>query len=254
MSDIIRDYLRNVRKRLHHLGLREREIVLSEIEDHLNLEMQRLRSEDKELTPDEAALKATNAFGDPADIGIAHGAQGGVVNHTTGERLLDIAILSTQAAGRSVRGIFKWSGIAAASVLGAILLFAIVFVIFGEDTLGRLYDDAKESEAHELYSYSGIWSMTDPNTEMRTAAFDVREDMKRVEISFHILPFEPSGCARVRLLAPAGTVAYDSGTGCNKERQTLTISTPGTWQVEYTFLAFHGSLSAQGWYYERADS
>ncbi len=257
MSNIIRDYLNDVRRRLHHLGLRERESVLGEIEDHLGAEVARLRAADKELSADEAALKATNAFGDPSEIGVAYGAPGvpgGVVNQTTGERLLDVAILSTQAAGRGAKGLVKWTGIAAASIAGALLLFAIVFVIFGEETLNRLYDDAKEAQAHRLYSYSGAWSISNSNTDHFTIGFDVGPDMKQVEMWFTILPAEPSGCARIQLKAPDGTVAFDSGTGCNGIQQQILISQPGTWQLEHTYVAFHGIVSIHGYYYERAES
>ncbi len=259
---IIRDYLKHVRSRLQHLGLRQREQVLSEIQDHLELEVARLRREDSSLSADEAALKATNAFGDPGEIGVAYGAGGGVVNQTTGERLLDVAVLSGQAAGRGVRGVFKWTGITAASIVGVLLVLAVASLVLAEQLADTFQEDIRDAYAleleaipHPLYFYEDVWS-SDAHTDVRSDTFGVRADIK--EFHFEIL-LEPAGdvsdagCVKVRLLDPNGEAAYDSGNACNGDHRVFRLHEPGTWTVEYTFLAYAGQVQVEASYYEWAD-
>ena len=108
MSKILDDYLRDVRRNLSHLPVRERDAVMAEMRDHLVTEARRLRHGDSGLSDDEAMLQATQAFGEPEEIGVAHGPRGGVVRRSTGEHLLDVAILTSRAAGRGAKGVLKW--------------------------------------------------------------------------------------------------------------------------------------------------
>lgn len=258
MTRIIDDYLNDIRRRLSHLGLRERDAVLEEIRLHLESEVARLRSEDKRLSKDEGALQATNSFGDPEEIGVAYGAHGGVINRTTGEMLLEVALLTTRAAGRGLRGTLKWTGIVLAIILGISLILVLAGLVFADNVIDTFQDDIRQNTPHPLYDYDGVWLGTEnAHTETTMDSFQVRQGVREFTIDFRIQPLggpEPTGCAQITLTDPDGSVAYDSGTDCDADSRELTLNQQGTWQVRYTYVAFQGSVDVEAYYFEEVSS
>jgi hypothetical protein len=257
---IMSDYTRDIRKGLAHMDVRERDAVLKEIRVHLGEAVAQLQAEDPKLSPDEAAIKATYAFGNPRDIGVAYGGDNGigVINRTTGDRLLEVAIVTGRVAGtvavttgRGIKGVLKWAGISIAAILGITVVLLLGTLVFAGGVIDTFQDDIRENTPRPLYQYSGSWGVTEPHTETRTDSFQIREGVRDFIIEFNIRPDDGGGCTRITLTAEGSTTpAYDSGTGCGETSQTLTLSDKGTWTIQYTYVAYVGSVSVGAYYFE----
>lgn len=250
MSRIIDEYLREVRSRLNHLPIRERDAVLEEIGQHLKAETKRLRREEPNLSADEAQLRATHAFGDPDELGVAYGARGGVVNRTTGALLLDVAVLSSRAAGRGMKSTLKWTGIIAASILGLALILLVVGLTFTGTMIHTFQDDIRENIPRPLYNYQNSWGPA-PHTATESDTFELREGTREFIFTAQLRPATDGiGCARVVLTAPSGSTAYDSGLSCDPVDRSLTLNQKGVWTVEYTYAGYTGSVEVRAVYFE----
>jgi hypothetical protein len=247
---IMDDYLNQIRKQLRHLELSERDQVLAEVRGHLTDEVARLRKADKSLSRDEAELKATHAFGEPEELGVAYGPRGGVIRKRTGERLLEVAVLTGRAAGRGVKGTLKWTGIAAAVLLGAGLIVFISLLFFASDIAETFQDDIRESIPREVYSYSGSWAVPNSNNGVVTDSFQIGEHVK--EFEFHASTTPETGCLAIQLQSPSGQVMDINGNGCQPTDRDTTYTESGTWQIRYTFIAYTGSVSVDAYAYEKA--
>lgn len=262
MNKVLEDYLNELRTRMAAMPLRERETVLEEIEQHLRDKAAALCESDDLLSEDEAFLQATQEFGDADEIGIDYGPDGGVVRQSTGERLLDVAILTGRGIGRGVgtvamgaggvvRGFLKWVGIMTVALLGAIVILGAVGLLVAPEILGIFEDDiaALREDAMEsgeswrgLYNHRSAWD--EPTNRSWTETFQVPTDTDYVQITLHVHATD-SGCGAIRLIAPDGSTAYDSGTVCDETQTTLTQTTHGTWRVEYEAMALAGHLEAR---------
>lgn len=240
MSKILEDYLRDVRRHLKQLPIRERDAVLAEIRDHLQSEARRLCAADKRLSGDEAMLQATNAFGDPQELGIAYGPQGGVVRRSTGEQLLDVAVLTSRAAGRGVKGVLKWTGIAAAVLLGAALIALIATLVFAGEIINTFEDDIREAVPHPIYHFSDDRELTDPRSGVTQESFQVADDFR--EFKFFLETDPEAGCVQVQLTSPSGEANDVTAGSCDAVSRSTTYTEHGTWTVRYLFAAYAGSI------------
>lgn len=247
MNRIVRKYLNDVKKRLNHLGLREREAVLDEIADHLEAEMARLRKADKGLSADEAALQATHAFGDPSDIGVAHGAGGGVVNQSTGERLLDVAILTTAATGRGIVGIFKWTGIIIGTVFLTLLLTGAFVLLVFEDTIKDGIDSATEIRFRETADFQQGYGT--PSTASLTFNIEILPETRENDLTIQWVQGGTAGqvgCVVVTITDPSGDVHHNSQ-NCETFQQEWSFAAVGTYDVDVQLLAGSGILTVRGY-------
>lgn len=255
MSKIIDAYLRDVRSKLNHLPIRERDAVLEEIGQHLKTETKRLRQEQPTLSADEADLQATHAFGDPDELGVAYGAGGGVVNRTSGELLLDVAVLSSRAAGRGVKTTLKWTGIICGGILAIALVLLVIGLAFTGTMIHTFQDDIRENIPRPLYDYHNSWDAMEPHTATESDTFALREGTREFIFSVQIRPDTTAefGCARVVLTAPDDSTAYDSGVDCDPVDRSLTLNQEGTWSVEYIYVAYSGSVDVSAIYFEQVE-
>src|SRR5690242_8981585 len=113
---ILSDYLLSLRGQLKNLPARRRDEVLREVEAHTEAHVAELARDEPKLSADERYLRATAAFGDPAEIGFRDEAGGVLVKTSTGDVLLRMAVLTGRAAavtgkaaGRGARSLLKWT-------------------------------------------------------------------------------------------------------------------------------------------------
>lgn len=247
---IIDDYLRQIRKRLSHLPLGEQEAVLTEIRDHLETEAAALRRADRTLSRDEAALRATHAFGAPEEIGVAYGAQTTVVHRTTGEVLLRVAAATGRAAGRGAKGVVKWTLISVLVLLGIGTIIAVAALFFVGDLADTFQDDIREAVPRPVYHYEGHWDVTDPQVNSHADTFQLGSRAKEIRIGFATSP--EAGCLAIQLVSPSNQVTDINGNGCSATDKMLTITEQGTWTVRYTFAAYSGSVDVEAHAFETA--
>lgn len=262
MSHRIDDYLNDLRKNLGHMDHEERDAVLAEVADHLRQESERLQAANPTWSENQAAMNAIESFGPADEIGIAYGGSQdpvGVINQVTGERLLEVAQVTGRVAGkvavvggRGLKGLLKFAGIAALVIIGAATVLAVAGLFFAGTVATVFQDDIREAVPRPLYGYSASWYSPDTETRTFTESFDVREGMKEFWIDMDI--HGDAGCAQIRLMDGDGDVRYDSGQVCGDRSGSgqRTFSEKGTWQVEYTFVAFAGHVDVEAMYFEEA--
>ncbi|HET6399354.1 MAG TPA: permease prefix domain 1-containing protein [Candidatus Thermoplasmatota archaeon] len=248
MNRILSRYLDEIRMNLAGLGLREREDVLAEIAAHLEQAAAAHRGQQPGLSDDEAYLRATSDFGEPREIGIRHGPSGGVVRRSTGEVLIDVAVLSgrglgrgARAAGRGARAVLKWTAITAASLVAVAVVVALVVLVTFREPITAGIEEAAGSRT--VYAYNHMWPLSDPQAQVETDSFDVRAGMR---LEFQVQTEPTTGCAAIQLIAPDGSVAYQNGSGCSGVDVTRQLTQSGTYQVRYAYVAFSGAVRAHG--------
>lgn len=251
-NPILDDYLDAVKRQLRHLPLREQRQVLAEIRAHLDEDIAHRQKEDKNLSRDEATLQATHDFGDPKDLGVAHGAQGGVVRKSTGEVLLHVAVLTGRGVARTVRTTVKWTGIVLLVILGLATALAIAGAFVASDLLKEYKDEIVESVPRPIYSYQATYDLEHVQATTRSDSFQVSSDARGFDLVIDILP--EGGCLAMRVLAPDGTTAFDNGQGCSATNQGLHFSDPGRWTISYTFVTFTGSVDVEAYEYLEANA
>lgn len=244
MNPILRKYLDQVRRNLSGIGLAEREDVLGEIRAHLEQAAADERSRNPDLSEDEAFLRATSGFGEAKEIGIRHGPQGGIVDRTTGEVLLDVAVLTgrgigrtARAAGRGVRSVLKWGAIATA----ALMIIAVIVVVAYREPITENIEQQRDTR--RVYEYQRSWGDQDLQTKVETDSFDVRPG--RV-VDFTVSVQALRGCGGIQVTGPDGAILYQNGQGCDATSVTRTWSQTGTYEVRYTYVAFAGIVSLHG--------
>lgn len=255
-NKIIDQYLKQIRRRISHLPIRKRDAVLQEIKDHLEEETRLLRKEDKQLSKDEAALQATNKFGDPDEISVAYGPDGGVVKRGTGEVLLDVAVLTSRGVGNVLKGTLKWTGIVALIILATALVVSGGILWLFQDTINDTVDTATNTRVRTLVEHDEQYEVA---ASMFTDSFEItnRTVQSRLSLSAGPTPDENAGCLQVSITAPDGSSLYDSGQVCLQDglQKSWSPVNPGTYQVRVQFTGWSGELSIDGWAEERfADS
>lgn len=248
---ILDDYLDAVKLQLRHLPLREQRQVLAEIRAHLDEDIAQRQEADKSLSRDEAALQATHDFGDPQDLGVAHGAQGGVVRKSTGEVLLHVAVLTGRGVARTLRTTIKWTGIVLLVLLALTTALAIAGVFVASDLLKEYKDELVEAVPRPIYSYEATYDLERVQATTRSDSFQVSNDARGFDLGITIQP--ENGCLAVQVLAPDGSTAFDNGQGCTATHQGLHFSDPGRWTIRYTFVAFTGSVDVEAYEYLEAN-
>jgi uncharacterized membrane protein len=240
---ILDDYLAAVRRQLGSLPRAQRDEVLRDIRSHLGEKVRELRQADSRLSADEAMLQATHDFGDPADLGVAYGASGGVVRKSTGEVLLRVAALTGKAAG----GVLKWIVIAILVLVALAVVAGIAVLFVAGGVLVAYQDEIASSVPRPIYGYSEEWDLASSQAAMRTDAFQVSTDATGFDLLVDIRP--EAGCLPLIVFAPDGTQAYSNGQGCQDTGQHLHFSQQGTWRIQYTFVAFSGSVDVAAFEY-----
>lgn len=251
-NPILDDYLDAVKRQLRHLPLREQRQVLAEIRAHLDEDIAHRQKQDKALSRDEATLQATHDFGDPKDLGVAHGAQGGVVRKSTGEVLLHVAVLTGRGVARTVRTTLKWVGITVLVLLTLGTAVAIAAAFIASDLLKEYKDDIVEAVPRPIYHSSGTWALEDAQTTTRTDSFQVSSNARGFDLDIDVRP--ESGCLKIVITDPSGGIVYDSGTGCDTYGPHLHFSQKGTWSIQYTFVAFVGEMQVEAYEYLEANT
>jgi hypothetical protein len=250
-NHLLDDYLDDVKDQLKHLPATERSQVLRDVKDHLNQEIAALRKSNKGLSLDEATIKATHDFGDPRDLGVAYGSQGGVIRKSTGEVLLRVAVLASRGVARTVRTTVKWTGIVLLVLLALTVAVGITAAFIGADLLKEYKDEIATSVPRPIYGYSESWTLPDLQTTVRMDSFQVSTDARGFDLFFDLRP--ETGCLGVVVTNPSGTVAYQNGEGCDATSRQLHFAQQGTWSIQYTFAAFTGTAEAEAYeYLERA--
>ena len=237
MNHIVEDYLLELRTRLSSIPLKDRDGVLAEVRAHLAANMEDHRRSDPSLSDDELALAATTAFGDPDEIAVAFGPQGGLVRKETGEVLVPAATVSGRA-GRKGRRKMKWAIIA-----GAILLIgALAASLTGLYFTGVKLAQEVGSDSAKVYYYIQSIPASSPQTVRDPDSFDVPVNSREFRITFGTSP--QTGCLGIELTSPSGVATSVNGDGCLPYQDTLVFTETGTWKVQYTYVAFSGSVTA----------
>lgn len=251
MANHIRDdYLDDLTFQLKHLPDKERRAVLAEVKAHLAQETAALRKSNPALSEDEAWLQATHAFGEPRDIGVSYGSNGsagGVVRKSTGELVLQVAVLTGRGVARTVGTTVKWILIILGIVLATVLGIAVVLLIVAGGVLIAYEDEISASVPRPIYGYQAAWPLTDPQASTRTDSFQVSTDATGMDLLLEIAP--QTGCLAVQVYAPDNAVAYSNGQGCDDTSQQLHFAQQGSWRIVYTFAAFTGSVDISGYEY-----
>lgn len=245
---ILDDYLAAVQRQLGFLPRRQRAEVLRDVRSHLEEKVRELRQADSRLSADEATLQATHDFGEPADLGVAYGASGGVVRKSTGEVLLRVAALTGKAAG----GVLKWTLIAVLVVLGLAVAVGIAVLFVAGGVLVAYQDEIAASVPRPIYTYSAEWAAPEFQAATRTDAFQVSTDATGFDLLIGV--GQENGCLALTVTAPDGSQAYSNGQGCQDTAQQLHFAQQGTWRIQYTFAAFTGSVDVTAFEYRQGTS
>lgn len=247
-AHIIEDYLLALRGALQQLDVRERDKVVREIRDHLKAETARLQAVDSGLSYDEAALKATAAFGDPKDIGLAYGPKPGLVRKSNGQLLLHLAVLAGRSAratgqvtGRAVRQTLKWTGVVALILFVAILAVVLTVIITYKDTVNMGLEKATSYTDRTLVERSQ--SMQVETTTFQDS-FEITS--RTVDSSFFLRITGSTGCGFFTIVGPSGNTLYDTTGSCKDHQVETSFLEPGTYSITYRFAAFSGSLQVHG--------
>jgi hypothetical protein len=245
----LEEYLRTVDANIAHIPRDERDATIREMRSHLHEMITELRRSDPEMGDTEATERAIRSFGDPADIGVSYGNGGAhpvVVNHRTGEVVLNVMKATGRIAAATGRGLgktLKWFLIAILALLflgiGSALTLLIVF-----------QDDLREAAPRTIHSYSR--ELDGANGE-RTSTFFVADDAKEVRIQLDVDRTGTSGCAAVTIEDPTGSVVFDSTGDCDDLSMLLTFYEAGRWTITYTYDSFDGYVDVDVWAFERAD-
>lgn len=257
MNRIVDDYLLELRTRLSELPFRDQDAVLGEVRAHLAADIEDRRRKAPKSSNDELALAATAAFGDPDEIAVAFGPQGGLVRKRTGEVLLRAAVLTGRAAratgraaGRGAKSTLKWAGIVAAVLLGVGLVILVVVAFVGVQLANTYKEEIVESVPHPIYDYHSSWALSSPEAGPKQDSFSVPSDSREFRIAFTTTP--QAGCVAIQLTSPSGAVTAVNGNGCSAYSQASTFTEVGTWKVQYTYVAFAGTVSAHAEAYRKA--
>jgi hypothetical protein len=249
---VLEDYLRKFKQEIAHLPFRERDAVVREVKAHLKSEAGRLREEDPSLSADEAMLQATAAFGEPEELGVAYGPQGGVVRKKGGDRLLAVAVLTgrgvvatAKATGRGARHVLKWTAIVALVLLVAGLVTGLTLLLAYQGTVDKLADKATSYSERTLVSRSQAY--TTPTPAVFSDSFSLSERTVKSELSLSIAPSNPAvGCLSYTITGPGGTVAADTTGSCPTGTTSYSFTAPGTYTIQYKLVAFQGTLFVFG--------
>lgn len=245
---LLDDYLDDLKVQVRRLKLSEQRQVLAEIRSHLEEDIAERRKANKKLSVDEATLKATHAFGEPKDIGIAYGADGGVVRKSTGEVLLHVAVLTGRGVARTVKGTVKLVGI----LLAAFVVIGLIIAGIAAFVLVEYKDEIAESIPRPLYTYEKSWDPPFAQTSTQTGSFQMSTDATGFDITFETSP--QTGCVSITLFKPDNSVAYSSGEGCSAINEHLHFSDLGQWRVQYAYAAFTGTVEVHAYQYRSNDS
>jgi hypothetical protein len=248
MTRILDDYLLDIRTQLLHLPYKDQDAVMAEVRAHLESDMADRRKASPRLSEDELALQATAAFGAPDEITVRFGPSGGLVRKSSGEVLLRAAVLTGraakatgQAAGRGAKAVLKWTAITALVVFVAALVVGTTVLLAYKDTIAKGVQ--QEMGTRSIYDHNGAWAYGDPHTATLTESFQVSEQADHVDVGIFTSP--TMGCLAIQLTDPGGAIAYQNGQGCAAAGEHLSFTKPGTWKVQYTFVAFSGRLLVQ---------
>ena len=248
-NHILDDYLDALKPQLRHLPPAERRAVLAQVREHLEEDIRGRREEDKRLSLDEAALQATHGFGDPQDIAVAYGARGGVVRKSTGEVLLQVAVLTGRGVARTVGKTVKWTAITLAFLLllGAVIFLALAIVY--QPTIDRSLDKATDHASRVLVERSEIH---DGDTATFTDSFSITEQTVTSDFQVRVVPAgSTAGCVAIVITGPGSSKVYDSTGNCEAQDFRTSFTQPGTYTIEYRLVAFTGTLSVSGTATER---
>jgi hypothetical protein len=246
MNRILDDYLLDIRTQLLHLPYKDQDAVMAEVRAHLESDMADRRRRDPRLTPDELALQATAAFGAPDEITVRFGPTGGLVRKSTGEVLLRAAVLTGRAAkatgraaGRGAKAVLKWTAITALIVFTAALIVGMVVLVEYKDTIAKGVQ--QEMGTRSIYDHDGTWAVGNPQGSIHTDSFELSQQADHMDIGVSTTP--QMGCVAIQLTDPAGAIVYQNGQGCSAVGEHLSFSQHGTWKIQYTFVAYTGTIS-----------
>jgi len=234
---ILDDYLDDVRRRLGHLTPDERDAVIGEMRAHLVDKIDALLKADPALSRDDAALRATHAFGTPDEITVQYGPQGGIVKSSTGETLLRVAALggrALRATGRGLGRTLKWTALVFAITISAALIAATVVVVVFDDEIRGLIP-------HTIYAKGEYYESRNGTLN---ESFDVPSVYHTFQLQIYTYGQDETSCVGVNLTSPDGDVidlSVRSPTGgCYDLHRELTFAQPGRWHIRYDFDAYSG--------------
>lgn len=248
MNPKLRAYLRRVESQLSGMDRNERSTVMLEIRDHLSAEVARRVAAG--ATEDDAVQAAIEAFGEPEDLGVAYGAGGGIVNRTTGDRILEVAVLTGRAAGRGVGKVAKFLGIAALALLGAAVVITVAVVAFAGVFVAAFDDEINQAVPRPVYDRAESHDASDPMIGVQSDSFGIPDAADELRIFYSVEHDPRVGCLRIDLVAPDGDIHNLNGDGCSDAgRHTVYTAEPGTWQVRYTASGFVGDFQVDIMYH-----
>ncbi|MEK6986450.1 MAG: hypothetical protein AABX89_08760 [Candidatus Thermoplasmatota archaeon] len=246
---VLEDYLREVKQQIAHLPFRERDAIAREMKAHLQSEVKRLRSEEPGLSADEAALRATAAFGEPEELGIAYGPHGGIVRKSSGDLLLRVAVLTgrgavatAKAAGRGARSFLKWTGIVALILLVSGLILGVTALIAYSGTVEKLADKATSFVQRDLILRSD--SYPEPTTSMFQDSFSIRPNTIKSQI--FIQQQGDLGCLWYTITGPDGETLADTTGTCDNGQTLYSFTKAGDYRIQYRLIAYRGTLQVDG--------
>lgn len=244
----VEEYLNALRRSFSRMDEEEREAVLVEIRDYLDQESERLRNLAPGLAKKRALAKAIEDFGDPEDIAVGYDDKReelAVINHRTGEWLLDLPTIGGSGrarrfstTARALRVMIKYRGATALGLLGLAVVFLVAATFFADEAPG-LHGDVDEV----MYEYHGEWGVKDATDASEVETFDVPDGVDGFIMKLDARP--ESGCVRVQVEDPSGATVHDTGDVCDGDgsvSETLELDGLGTWQVRYTYTSFVGSV------------
>jgi hypothetical protein len=244
-SPILDDYLDAIKPQLRHLPPGEQRKVMAQVRDHLQEDIRGRMEEDRKLSVDEAALQATHGFGDPQDIGIAYGASGGIMRKSTGEIILQVAIVTGRGVARTVGKTVKWTAIALAFLLllGSIVFLALAVVY--QPTIEKGLEEATSYADRVLVQRTGTH---DGDTATFQDSFSITDHTITSDFSLRVTPGGGStgGCMVVVITGPSNSKVYDSTGNCEAQDFRTSFTVPGTYTIEYRLVAYSGTFSVSG--------
>lgn len=239
MSDIIDDYLQEVRRSLE-AGPREKRQILRELRSHAEDRVDDLRSRDPDLGREEAAQQVLRDLGSPRDLALSYGPEGKELKNDRGETLFRIG----RAAAEGTKTVAKAVGI----VLAVLLVVALVV---GAWAWYEVVPEAKTYAPYEVYDHSRN-CQNNRCSSSATDTFSVHEDARDVKFEVSVLYGSSNlGQVDIQVTDPSGNTRMDrtySGSNGDSQSDDWTWGPEqGEWTVQVDYTAFQGTFSAHGW-------